>query len=341
MRRRTCLFSLAATTSAAWVAPFPVRRAVAAGIADRYAKITPGGHLGDLRTLATVEAPKVFTEGPCCDRAGHVFFTNTVAEHILRWDGRALSVFREQSGAANGLLFDREGRLLACEGGAGRVTRTDMHTGEVTVLVDAYAGQPLGAPNDLCLDGRGRIYFTSRFPTDEGRDGNVHAVYRIDPDGRTTRVVAFPDIHMPNGLVISPDDRTLYLIESNPRAERNRCILAFDLSAEGTLANVRTLIDFYPGRGGDGMAIDREGNLYVAAGLHATRKTSETLDTRPGIHVITPAGELIDFLQTPLDTVTNCRFGGDDLRTLYITCDRLLLSARSRVPGSPLYRPER
>lgn len=331
----------AAASGAALFVERGVRVIHAAGIADRYAQITPGRYLSELKTLAKVVAPKVFTEGPCCDRRGNVFFTNTQAEQILKWDGKSLSVFRDKSGAANGLLFDRDGRLLACEGGAGRVTRTDMQSGEVTVLCDNYQGKPLGAPNDLCLDAQGRIYFTSRFPTDDDAGGNVHAVYRIDPDDRTTQVLRFPDIHMPNGLVTSPDDKTLYLIEAHPKEDRNRCIMAYDLSADGTPSSGRKFIDFYPGRSGDGMAIDAEGNVYVAAGLHAPRKTSETLDTRPGIHVLSSQGELLDFLETPEDTLTNCRFGGDDLKTLYITCGTLLLGARSTIAGKASYRPER
>lgn len=316
-------------------------RARAAGIAERYAALRSGRYLSDLRTLAKVEAKKVFTEGPCCDRAGNVFFTNTQAQTILKWDGRTLGTFRENSGAANGLLFDREGRLIACEGEAGRVTRTDMTTGAVTVLCDRYEGLPLGAPNDLCLDRRGRIYFTSRFPVDDADPQHRHSVYRIDPDGRVVRILQSPDIHMPNGLVTAPDDSILYLIEAHPNADRNRNIRAFALGDDGVASNDRMLIDFYPGRGGDGMAIDAEGNLYVAAGLHKTRKTSETLDTRPGIHVVSPQGELLDYLATPEDTLTNCRFGGDDLKTLYITCGTLLLSARNRIAGKAEYRPER
>ena len=88
------------------------------------------------------------------------------------------------------------------------------------------------------------------------------------------------------------------------------------------------------------MRVDAKGNLYVAAGLHRPRGTSETLDTRPGIHVISPQGKLLDFIETPEDTVTNCAFGGPDWRTLYITCGKLLLSVRTRIPGKPGYRPE-
>ena len=87
------------------------------------------------------------------------------------------------------------------------------------------------------------------------------------------------------------------------------------------------------------MCIDAEGNLYVAAGLHETRKTSETLDTKPGIHVVSPQGKILAYRETPEDTITNCAFGGQDLRTLYVACGTLLLSIRTSIPGKPSYRP--
>ena len=214
-----------------------------------------------------------------------------------------------------------------------------MKTGEVTVLVDQFDGQPLGMPNDLCFDRQGRIYFTSRFAKDDPARKNVNSVYRIDPDGRVERVVGSPQIDMPNGIVTSPDDKILYLVESDPRADHNRCILAFDLGSDGTVSGRRRLITFYPGRSGDGMAIDEQGNLYVAAGLHKTRGTSETLDTRPGMHVVSPEGKLLAFVETPEDTITNCRFGGDDLKTLYVTCGQCYLSLKTQIPGKALYRP--
>ena len=127
-------------------------------------------------------------------------------------------------------------------------------------------------------------------------------------------------------------------IEAHPDADRNRNILAFDLGADGSLSNRRTLIDFYPGRSGDGMCIDSQGNLYVAAGLHATRKTSETLDTRPGIHVVSPEGRLLAFMQTPEDTITNCTFGGADLKNLFVACGTKLVSIRTSIPGKASYR---
>ncbi len=282
----------------------------------------------------------VFTEGPAVDRMGHVFFTNVPAEKILKWNpqSKELSVFRKNSKKANGLLFDPKGNLLACEGGAGRVTRTNMETGDVSVLADKFKHLPLAAPNDVALDRKGRIYFTSR-PETEKPKSNVNAVYRIDPDGKVDQILAWPEIHMPNGLVMSPDDKTLYVIEAHPDADHHRNIMAYDIEPDGSVTNGRVLINFYPGRSGDGMCIDAASNLYVAAGLHKTRKTSETLDTKPGIHVISPAGQLLAYARTPEDTITNCTFGEEDLKTLFVACGTLLLSIKTSIPGKQAYRP--
>lgn len=292
---------------------------------------------GDFKAETSV----AFLEGPAVNRAGDVYFTNIPAEQILKWEPsqRRLSVFRDKSNQANGTRFDRQGRLVVCEG-AGRVTRTDMQTGRTTVLVDQYENKPLGSPNDLEIDGAGRIYFTSRLANTDPKRGNVNAVYRIDPNGSVHRILAAPAIDMPNGIAISPDDKILYLIDADGRANHARRIRAYDVRPDGTVTNERLLYDFYPGRSGDGMRIDAEGNLYVAAGLHRRRGNSETLDTRPGIHVISREGRLLAFLETPEDTITNCAFGGPDLRTLYVTCGKQLLSVRTRIAGKASYRPE-
>lgn len=308
----------------------------AAGIAELYAGLKSDEFFaGPLKTEATVVDQKVFTEGPAVAPDGRVFFTNASAAKILIWNPktRELSTFRENSGEANGLLFDHAGRLLACEGKSGRVTRTNLSTGEITVLVDQFNGHPLGAPNDLTIDSHGRVYFTSRLPNDDPKKHNVNSVYRIDLSGQVARVLHEPDIHMPNGVEVSPDGRTLYLIESDGRENRNRCVLVYDLREDGTATNARRMIDFSPGRGGDGLCVDADENLYVAAGLHKTRGTSETLDTKPGIHVVSPRGKLLAYLATPNDTLTNCTFGGEDRRTLFITCGNLLLSVRTQHAG--------
>ncbi len=309
--------------------------------ADRYADLDTANYLGELRVETTVPGRKPFTEGPAVDADGNLFFTN-VGE-ILKWEPAAsrLSVFRKPSNGANGMAFDATGRLLVCEapdGKPGRVTRTDMKTGEITVLCESFNGFLLGAPNDICVDGAGRIYFTSRLPNTNPETGNVNAVYRINPDGKVARILAAPDIDMPNGLAVLPDNRTFILIDADGREKRARCIRAYDLGPDGSVSNHRIIHDFYPGRSGDGMRVDAAGNLYIAAGMHKTRGTSETLDTLPGIHVLTPQGRLVAFVRTPEDTITNCAFGGADGRTLYITCGRLLLSLQTKQPGSPLYR---
>lgn len=319
----------------AWLAATPLLAA------ERYSGLETAQYLGALQVEVTLPGTKNFTEGPAVDRDGNVYFTNP--GEVLKWDPvrKQLSTFRKPANGANGQAFDRQGRLLACEaadGTNGCVTRIDLRRGGYMVLCAKFNGFPLGAPNDLCVDGNERIYFTSRLANTNPATGNVNAVYRIDPDGKVARVLAAPDIDMPNGLAVSPDNRTFYLIESDGRANRARNIRAYDLQPDGSLTHHRVLYTFYPGRGGDGMRLDAEGNLYIAAGLHKTRGTSETLDTRPGIHVLTPQGKLVAFAETPEDTITNCAFGGLDHRTLYVTCGRFLLSLRTVMPGSPLYR---
>ncbi len=306
-----------------------------------YSGLKSDDYLGEVEVLAQVEDEQVFTEGPAADAAGNLLFTNVPVSKILKWDSgnRKLSVFRDQTQQTNGLYFAPDGRLLACEGGAARVTRTDLTSGKQEVLADSFAGQRLAKPNDLCMDGKGRVYFTSRSGVNDPSGENPKAVYRIDPDGTVDQILAYPDVHMPNGIVTSPDNRKLYVIEAHPAADHHRDIRVYDLADDGSVSNGEVLIDFYPGRSGDGMCIDEEGNLYVAAGLHETRKTSETLDTRPGIHVISPAGKLLAFRETPEDTVTNCTFGGADLKSLYVTCGSLLLRIPTRLAGKSTYRP--
>ena len=303
-------------------------------IAIEYKNLRTSNYLGQVKILTTVEAEKVFTEGPAADEGG-VLFTNIPASQILRYDAetKKLSVFREHTQETNGLMFDPHGRLLMCQGGAGCLSRLDLKTDQLEVLADEYNGFPLAAPNDLCLDSKGRTYFTSRPGGKDPKKGNVNAVYRLDPDGKLHQLLAWPNVHMPNGIVISPDEETLYLIEAHPDANHHRDIRAFDLGPDGSLSNGRVLINFYPGRSGDGMCIDQRGNLYVAAGLHETRDTSETLDTRPGIHVISPSGKLLAFRETPEDTITNCTFGGQDRKTLYVTCGTKLLAIPSKIAG--------
>jgi gluconolactonase len=248
-----------------------------------------------------------------------------------------LSTFREQSNNANGLLIDPQGRLVACEGAESqrtgvrvtfkpRITRTDLRTGKMDVLVESYQGKPLVAPNDVTIDGQGRLYFTD--------PGGV-AVYRIDASGQVTRILAAPDIQRPNGIQVSPDDKQLYLIEANNADKGARMIRAYDLRPDGTVANMRVHYNFYPGRSADGMSIDTQGNLYASAGMNQLRGTSETLDTKTGVYVISPQGKLLKFIPIPEDFITNNAFGGPDMKTLYVTAGKTLYKIRTEIAGLP------
>lgn len=292
---------------------------------------------------AAAQEPEVattvaFTEGPTADRDGNVYFTEIITQRIMRLgaDG-VLTTYRERSNAANGLLIDPQGRLIACEGaaferpgvkvsGIPRVTRTDLTTGQVEVLADAYEGQPLVGPNDVTIDGQGRLYFTEL---------NGAAVYRIDGPGKIVRILAAPDIQRPNGIQISPDDRTLYLVEANGAAGGARLIRRYDLQPDGTVRNMRVHYDFSPGRSADGMSIDSQGNLYAAAGMNQLRGTAETLATKTGVYVISPQGKLLKFIPIAEDYITNNAFGGPDMRTLYVTAGKTLYQLRTDVPGLP------
>ncbi|MCS7024980.1 MAG: SMP-30/gluconolactonase/LRE family protein [Bryobacteraceae bacterium] len=279
---------------------------------------------------AQVAAIAAFTEGPAVDEHGNVYFTETTFARILKWSpSGALTVFRENSNGANGLLIDAQQRLIACEAGKQhppRVTRTDLRTGKIEVLADNYRGQRFSAPNDVTIDGKGRIYFT---------DLPGGTVYRIDPDRKLTRLLERPAIERPNGISISPDDKTLYLVEANPAEGGARMIRAYDLLEDGSVRNMRVFHNFYPGRSADGLCIDTEGNLYAAAGLHRRRGTSETLDTKPGIHVFRPSGQLWKFYPIPEDTITNCAFGGPDRKTLYVTAGKTLFRIANDIAGTP------
>jgi gluconolactonase len=294
-------------------------------------------------SLVAAQSPEIattvaFTEGPTVDREGNVYFTDIINQRIMKLgtDG-VLSTYREKSNAANGLLIDPQGRLIACEGapferpgvkvkGTPRVTRTDLKSGKIEELAANYEGKPLGGPNDVTIDGKGRLYFT---------DMAGVAVYRIDAPGRIVRILAAPDVQRPNGIQVSPDDKTLYLIEANQAQGGARLIRAYDLQPDGTVRNMRVHYNFSPGRSADGMSIDTQGNLYASAGMNQLRGSSETLDTKTGVYVISPLGKLLKFIPIAEDFITNNAFGGADMKTLYVTAGKTLYKVRTDIAGLP------
>lgn len=281
-----------------------------------------------------------FTEGPAVDADGTVYFSDIIGNRILRWrPGEPWTVFRMPSGRTNGQTFDLEGRLLHCEGaefgpgGNRRVTRTDLRSGEYAVLTERYEGKRYNSPNDICVDGRGRIYFTDPMYHDRSQMEMTEGVYRIDLDGRVTRILDQPAIQRPNGLAVTQDCSTLYVVDSCSVAGGNRKIWGFDLNEAGNPSNQRLVFDFAPGRGGDGMRLDVEGNLYIAAGVQHARGPHETGDVPTGIYVITPEGKLLGRIPIPEDVITNLAFGGDDGRTIYVTAGKTLFTTRVATPG--------
>ncbi len=286
-----------------------------------------------------------FTEGPAYHADGSVYFSDVENDRILRSSNGQISVFRHPAGRANGLLFDHQGRLLACEGaapgGRRRVTRTEPD-GTLTVLAERYQGHRLNSPNDLTIDSHGRIYFSDPRYGDredlEQRDAQglpVEAVYRIDPGGQLARILGPGEVTRPNGLAVSPDDRWLYVIDNdNSRPDGDRKVWSFALSPEGQVVpgSRRAVYDFGPGRGGDGLEVDRAGRLYVAAGTNLASE-QETVAHPAGVYVLSPEGQQLGFIPVSEDMCTNCAFGGPDFQTLFITAGHKLWSARLAVPG--------
>ncbi|NQV24366.1 MAG: SMP-30/gluconolactonase/LRE family protein [Rhodopirellula sp.] len=289
-----------------------------------------------------------FTEGPAAAADGTVYFSDIANNRIMKFDSvtGTTSVFRESSGRANGLLFDPQGRLLACEGnefgdndGNRRITRTDLMTGEVEVLTDNFDGKKYNAPNDIAACSNGQIFFTDPCYGDRATMELDHdSVYRIDLDGSVSRVITQPEIQRPNGIAISPDEKTLYLVDSCPVMGGNRKIWKFNLSPAGEVSNQQIVIDFAPGRGGDGMAVAQNGDLYIAAGISRPRGPHEATTVPPGIWIVTPDGDVRGRIPIPEDVLTNVTFGGDDLQTLYIAAGKTLFSIRINTPGFVVHR---
>jgi gluconolactonase len=296
----------------------------------------------------TVAARTCLLEGPAFDADGTLYFSDIIGNRMYRMaPGGALSVFREDSGRTNGNTFDAQGRLISCEGaefgpaGRRRVVRTELKTGAIEVLTERFEGKRYNSPNDVVVDGNGRIWFTDPYYSEDraALEMTDEAVYRIDPDGKVTRVVSQPQIERPNGLAVTPDDRTLYIIDSHSRMGGNRKVWAFEIARDGSLSGQRLVFDFGRGRGGDGMRLDVRGNLWVAAGILLPRRAAETADVPAGVYVITPGGELLGRVPITEDVCTNLAFGGPERKELYVTSGKTIFKIPVAVSGYALYPP--
>ncbi len=274
------------------------------------------------------------------------------AGHIWRFDPKTgkTSIFRSPSGMSNGIKFDAAGNMLVCEGadhGGRRVTRTDMKTGMSYIIAAMYDGRKLNSPNDVTIDEQGRIYFSDpRYLGHETIDQPVMGVYRIDLDGSIHRIIT--DAGKPNGVCVSPDQKSLYVVSNAngatgferlaqasgaegpaavaaPLRKGNMALMAYDLHEDGTATFRRTLADYYPEDGPDGLVCDEDGNLYVAV----------RAANRPGITVYSPEGKELAYIKT--EVPTNVGFGrGEDANLLYITAGKSLYRIRLSVAGYQL-----
>jgi len=275
-------------------------------LADVWKRVLPAG-----ARVEKLGGGYQFTEGPAWDGKGTLYFSDIPADTIYRLGAQGKIVaFLRPSGKSNGLAADKAGNIVACRHEARDVVRI-APDGRVTVIADSFAGKRLNSPNDLAIAQDGSVFFTDPIYGLEGRASEqaVEGVYRIAPDGKVTRVIE--DMVRPNGIVIGPGEKTLYVADSE-----RKVIRAYDLARDGSASGGR---DFASVEGTpDGMAIDSMGNLYCAAG--------------GGVWVFDYAGNKLGVVRIP-ETPSNCAFGGADLRMLFITARTSLYCVRLGVAG--------
>ena len=260
----------------------------------------------------------VFTEGPLWHPDGFYYFVDVRKSMFYRLTpGGKPEVLRENTGEGNGTTFDLQGRLIMCEGGNRRVTRTGAD-GKIEVLCDRFEGKRLNRPNDVVCRSDGSIYFTDpglRVPLAQ-RELPYAAIYRVDQSGAVSMLA---DFEYPNGLAFSPDERTLYV--ANTRWAQY--IHALEIGADGAMVRRRIFADMSSDETDgvpDGMKVDVQGRVYC---------------TGPGgTWVFAPDGTRLGIIRTP-EVPANLAFGGPDLRTLFFTARTSVYSLRVKVPGQP------
>ena len=269
----------------------------------------------------------IWTEGPVWvgGETGHLLFSDVPGNAIYSWDGKRTTVFLAPSGyqgfpipaslreaGSNGLALGRGG-LLVADSGIRALARVDLATRQKAVFAEAYQGKRFNSPNDLVVAGNGAVYFTdpyykrdywNRGPSEQGQH-----VYRLSPDRKTlTRVI--DDLKQPNGIIGTPDGRTLYVSDIGDRKT-----YAYDLGEGGALSNKRLFCEM----GSDGVTLDADGNLYL---------------TGRGVTVFDRAGKKVDNVDVPEGWTANVCFGGNDRRTLFITASKGLYAIRTRAAGA-------
>ncbi|TDO22421.1 SMP-30/gluconolactonase/LRE family protein [Pedobacter duraquae] len=255
-----------------------------------------------------------FTEGPASDKNGNVFFTDQPNNKIWKYDTSGnLSVFMERAGRSNGTYFDRKGNLVTCADENQQLWSIDPK-GKVTVLVSDLGGKHLNGPNDLWIDPKGGIYITDPYYqrdywTRKASELDGQKVYYL-PKGKKNLVLVTDSLKKPNGIVGTPDGKTLYIADIG--ASR---IYKFSIQKDGKLSDMRIFIN----QGADGITLDEMGNLYLSG---------------KGVTIFNPAGQQIGHIDVPEPWTANLCFGGKDKNELFITASTALYKIPMRVKGA-------
>jgi gluconolactonase len=266
----------------------------------------------------------LITEGPVWT-GRHLYFTNIRGGLIFRHDPITGDITQWRSGTrnTNGLAYDKEGRLYGCCSGGRSIVRFDADGKDVTI-VDRLDGKRINTPNDLTINSQGRIWFSDPWnPTNldpsETKELDHNSVLRADPhpDGSYTLHRATTDTTKPNGVMLSADEKTLYVAESGFARGIVRELRAYPILDDGSLGTYTTLFTWGEDardvhRGIDGMCLDVDGNIIACTGW-------EKGGPGPLIMVFAPSGRVLETHPSPVDMPTNCCFGGPDMRTFYLT----------------------
>ncbi|MFO7976048.1 MAG: SMP-30/gluconolactonase/LRE family protein [Candidatus Hydrogenedentota bacterium] len=255
-----------------------------------------------------------FTEGPAADAAGNVFFTDQPNNRIMQWSLEGeLTTFMQPCGRSNGLYFDKEGYLWACADEKNQLWRINPEK-KVEVVVAKHDGKLLNGPNDLWIRPDGGLYFTDPFykrsywDRSETMEQPCQGVYYLSPDRKTvTRVI--DDFEQPNGIIGTPEGKTLYVTDI-----KGKKTYAYTIQGDGSLAEKRLFCEM----GSDGMTIDNEGNVYL---------------TGKGVFVFDKTGKQVDHIEIDEPWTANVCFGGRDMDHLFITASKGLYRLKTRVKG--------
>jgi gluconolactonase len=279
--------------------------------AEKIAGIGPAGE------VKKVHGGFQFTEGPAFDRQGNLFFSDVAGNKLHKIDASGqLSTILDPSNHTNGLMVNAAGNIVACEMD-GRLIEVNPQTKQVKSLADGYEGKRFNAPNDLVIDREGGIYFTDpHFRAPMPLPQGVRAFYYRSPEGKVTRLGTVDTA--PNGVILSPDEKTLYVIPS-----MQADMLAYPVEGPGKIGQQRVFCTLKQAAGkttggGDGLSIDSKGNLYITSAL--------------GVQVFDPQGKHLGIIEFP-EQPANCTFGGRNNKTLYATARTSVYSVEMEATG--------